>query len=75
MHLVQTIPVTSRVVNNVVLDVVPAMALLLVRQVRGDDQRGPAVVVYTAEIQQLIAALAQAQEVLAAEPAALGCEP
>ena len=68
MH-VQTIPVTQRLVNHVVRDVVPAMGVLLVRQERRDDERGPAVVIYPAEIQPLIAALAQAQAVLAAEPA------
>jgi len=74
MHLVQTIPVTSRAFNNVVLDVIPTMALLRVRQARGagghgDEPRGPVVVIYPAEIQPLIDALAQAQAVLAAEPA------
>ena len=65
MRLVQTIPATQRPMNNVVLDVVPTMGLLVVRQARGDDQRGPAVVIYATEIQQLIEALAQAQGVLA----------
>jgi hypothetical protein len=80
MH-VQTIPVTQRLVNHVVRDVVPAMGVLLVRQERGagghggDDQRGSAVVIYPAEIQPLIAALTPAQAVLVAEPAALDCEP
>jgi len=70
MRMVQTIPVTSRAFNHVVLDVIPTMALLRVRQERGDDgARGPAVVIYPAEIQPLIDALAQAQAVLAAEPA------
>jgi hypothetical protein len=71
MQIVQTIPVTQRLVNNVVLDVVPAMGVLLVRQERGagggDDDRGPAVVIYPAEIQSLIAALGQAREALAGE--------
>ena len=40
MHLVQTMPVTSRAVNRVVVDVAPTLALVLLRQ-RGDDQRGP----------------------------------
>jgi hypothetical protein len=66
MPIVQTIPVTRRLVNNVVLDIVPAMGVLLVRQERRDDERGPAVVIYPAEIPQLIAALGQAQEALAA---------
>ena len=74
MRMVQTIPVTSRAVNNVVLDVVPTMGVLLVRQERraggpgGDDERGPTVVIYTAEIHQFIDALVAAQRFLAAEP-------
>jgi hypothetical protein len=51
------------------------MRLLLVRQERGDDERGPAVVIYPAEIQPLIAALAQAQEALATGTEAPGREP
>ena len=65
MH-VQTIPVTDRPVNNLVLDVVPVMTLVLLHRVNSAGQRDAGVLVYAAEMPRLSAALAQAQQTLAA---------
>jgi len=57
MHMVQTIPATDRIVNNVVLDVVPTMGLVLLPRVNSAGQRDAGVAVYAAEIPGLIEAL------------------
>ncbi|MBU0493909.1 MAG: hypothetical protein KKA73_24535 [Chloroflexi bacterium] len=65
MSVIQTIPVTNRPVNNLMLDVVPAMAALVLRRARRDGQPEPSIVIHQDEVQQLIDALTAVQQMSA----------
>ncbi|MBU0491767.1 MAG: hypothetical protein KKA73_27535 [Chloroflexi bacterium] len=67
MSTVQTIPVTHRPVNNLMLDVVPTMAALVLRRARRDGQPEPSIVIHQDEVQQLIDALTTVQQAAATE--------
>jgi len=66
MSTIQIVQVTDRPINNLMLDIVPAMSTLLLRRARSDAQHESTVAIHTTEVQQLIDALTEAQQVLAA---------